>query len=92
MIAIIIAPPRYILAVRRKETGEFWFPMWSDAAQAQQALERLGAEWIMVICQDPNPAVICTLMASMVGLPIRGYVLNPGPTETRIPVLRSSIQ
>lgn len=89
MLAIIVAPPKYILAIHRRAPGGgdfFWLPMWSDPAQAQGVVDRLGPEWMMIICQNPNPATLYALMVGLVKCPTSGYVINPGPGETRVPV------
>jgi hypothetical protein len=94
MLAIIIAPPKYILAMHRKSPGGgdfFWLPMWSDPVCAQGVLDRLGPAWMMIICQNPNPATLYALMAGLVKRPTSGYIINPGPHEKRIPVTLGSI-
>jgi hypothetical protein len=94
MLAIIVAPPKYILAMHRKSPGGgdfFWLPMWSDPVRAQGVLDRLGPGWVMVECKDPNPAILYTLMAGLVRCPTSGYIINPGPGETRIPVTLGSV-
>jgi hypothetical protein len=93
MLAIIVAPPKHILALRRKTPGGafFWLPMWSDPAQAQGVVDRLGPGWVMIICQNPNPATLYALMAGLVKCPTVGYIINPGPQETNIPVTQGIV-
>jgi hypothetical protein len=87
MIAILVSTENFILAVRHRATGrDFWLPMWTNPAQAEKIRQHLGPEWVMIICQNPNPTMLCQLLASMVQQAIRGYVFDPGPRESRVPI------